>query len=232
MVREASTANSFDVTPRQFVGEFVGTLLLLAVVVGSGQMAAATSQGQIGLALTLHAISIGAVLTTLVIAFGAVSGAHFNPAVSFAFWMRGELPSGRLVAYVTAQVLGALVGVLIAHLMFDLDPLQLGSQARTGPAQWLSEVVSTFLLVFVIFGAVRNAPSAVPFAVGLVVMGGILFTGSTFFANPAVSIARATTDTFTGINPAHVPLFVISQIAGAALAVWFAGWLYGEASAD
>jgi glycerol uptake facilitator-like aquaporin len=171
-------------------------------------------------------------LTVLILVFGPVSGAHFNPAVSLAFYLRRELSLRDLVVFVAAQALGAIAGVLIAHLMFDLPLLQVSLHVRSGSAQWFAEGVATFGLLITIFGCLVNARASGPFAVGLYIMAAYWFTASTSFANPAVTLARCLTDTFAGIAPGGAPGFVLAQLAGALAAVVFAGWLWGTESVD
>lgn len=211
---------------QRLAGEALGTAWLLITIVGSGIMANQLSGGNTGLALFVHAASIGAILVVLVVSLGPLCGAHFNPAVTFAFLLRREISAPMAIAYMVVQVAAAIVGVVVAHIMFDKAPIDWGSQARTGLGQWVAEVLSGFALVFAILAAVRTNKAAVPYIVGLVVMGGIIFTSSTFFANPAVALARSFTDTFTGIRPADVPAFVICQFVGAGIAVIVERWLY------
>jgi glycerol uptake facilitator-like aquaporin len=206
--------------------EWLGTALLLATVVGSGIMAQRLAGGNLAIALLGNTIPTGAILVVLITILGPVSGAHFNPAVSLVFAARRELPWIELGPYVVAQCLGAIAGAVLAHLMFDLAPLMIGTQARTGPSQWLAEIVATFALVLTILGGLRYAPSAVPWLVGLVITAAYWFTASTSFANPAVTLARGFTTTFAGIALGDVPGFVIAQLIGAATAMAVAGILY------
>ena len=209
---------------RKLAAEFIGTLLLLATVVGSGIMGAALAAGNDAIALLGNTAATGAILVVLITVFGPFSGAHFNPAVTFAFLLRGEI-SGRLAAgYAAAQVLGGLAGMLIAHTMFDLELLQTSARARAGFGQWLAEGVATFGLLATILGTLRVRPNAVAAMVGLYITAGYWFTASTSFANPAVTAARAFTDTFVGIQPAHAPAFMAAQFAGAAAALWLFRW--------
>jgi glycerol uptake facilitator-like aquaporin len=210
--------------------EWLGTAFLLATVVGSGIMAERLAGGNLAIALLGNTIPTGAILVVLITILGPVSGAHFNPAVSLVFAARRELPWIELGPYVIAQCLGAIAGAVLAHLMFDLAPLVIGTQARTGPSQWLAEVVATFALVLTILGGLRFAPSSVPWLVGLVITAAYWFTASTSFANPAVTLARGFTTTFAGIALGDVPGFVIAQLIGAAAAMAVAGILYPAAT--
>ena len=214
-------------TSRRLVSEFVGTLLLLAVVVGSGVMGEAMS-ADAGIALLGNTLATGAALVVLILVFGPVSGAHFNPAVTLAFWLRREIGTGLACAYVAAQVAGALAGVWLAHLMFELDIAQVSLKARDGLGQWTGEAVATFALVLAILGTVKRAPHAVPYAVGLVIVAGYWFTSSTSFANPAVTLARSLSDTFAGIAPGSVPGFLLAQFVAAAGATGFWAWMERE----
>ena len=215
--------------PRRLAAEAVGTGFLLATVVGSGIMAESLAGGNVAIALLGNTIPTGAILVVLILIFGPISGAHFNPAVSLAFALRRELGWGELGPYVAAQCLGGLLGVFAAHLMFELPMLQLGVKERLGGAQWFAESVATFGLLAAIFGSLRWRPSAVPMAVGLYITAAYWFTASTSFANPAVTFARGFTDSFSGIRPLDVPAFVIAQLVGAVLAVALFRWLLGEA---
>jgi glycerol uptake facilitator-like aquaporin len=199
--------------------EALGTAFLLAGVVGSGIMAERLADGNQALALLCNTLPTGAILTVLILALGPVSGAHFNPAVSLAFALRGELGRGTAAAYIVVQLVGAVAGVVVAHLMFDLAALQAGTNVRTGPGQWLGELVATFGLVLTILACLARNSAAVPYAVGLYITAAYWFTSSTSFANPAVTVARAFTDTFAGIAPPDAPAFIIAQLAGAGIAV-------------
>lgn len=211
---------------RRAIAEALGTGLLLAAVVGSGIMAQRLAGGNIALALLCNTIATGAVLTVLILIFAPLSGAHFNPVVSAAFAIRRDLAWTDAVLYIAAQVAGGVVGVWVAHLMFDLSPLQLSQTVRTGPGQWLSEAVATFGLLLTIFGGLASAPASVPYAVGLYITAAYWFTASTSFANPAVTVARSLSNTFAGIAPADVPAFLAAQAIGAAAAVIVSGWLW------
>ena len=210
---------------RRFAAEFVGTLLLLACVVGSGIMGVALAQGNDAIALLANAAATAGALYVLIVVFGPVSGAHFNPAVSVVMRLRGELATRDLLAYIAVQVLGAVAGVLLAHAMFDLPLLQPGTHVRTGAAQWLSEGVATFGLVLTILLGVRHRPTAVPALVASYIFAAYWFTASTSFANPAVTLARALTQTFAGIRPEDAPGFIVAQVVGAIVAALFVRWL-------
>ena len=211
---------------RRLAAEALGSAFLLAAVVGSGIMAAKLAGGNGALALLCNTIPTGAILTVLILAFGPVSGAHFNPAVTAAFAVRGELPWPVAAGYVAAQILGGIAGVLAAHAMFELPLWQLSTTIRTGPAQWFAEAVATFGLLLAIFGCLRSSPASVPYAVGLYITAAYWFTASTSFANPAVTISRSLSDTFAGIAPAGVAAFIAAQLAGAAAAGLIAAWLW------
>jgi glycerol uptake facilitator-like aquaporin len=198
--------------------EFVGTLLLLATVVGSGIMAENLAEGNTAIALLGNTIPTGAILYVLITTLGPVSGAHFNPAVTLVFWLKRQISLPQCVLYLVVQILGALLGALLAHLMFELEPIQISTKIRTGPAQWLSESVATFGLVFVILSAVEVKKESVAACVGLYITAAYWFTASTSFANPAVTLARSFTDTFAGINPMNTPAFVVAQLVGAGCA--------------
>jgi glycerol uptake facilitator-like aquaporin len=209
---------------RAVVAEFVGTAFLLLAVVGSGIMAQRLCGGNIGLALLANALATGGALVALIVAFGSVSGAHFNPVVTLASALR-EKSWNSVVPYVCAQALGALAGTALANLMFGLSAFTASHHERSGAAMLVSEFVATFGLLAVIWGCARARPAAAPYAVAAYIVGAYWFTPSTSFANPAVTIARSLTDTFAGIRPADVPAFVLVQIAGAIAAtllfVWF-----------
>lgn len=214
------------------VAECLGTAFLLAGVVGSGIMAAKLSGGNGALALLCNTLPTGAILTVLILTFGPVSGAHFNPAVSVAVALRRELPPAVAAMYIGAQIIGGIVGVWAAHLMFELPLWQLSGTVRSGPGQWFAEAVATFGLLLTIFGCSVRTPSAVPYAVGLYITAAYWFTASTSFANPAVTIARALSDTYAGIAPAGVSAFIAAQFAGALAAVALAGWLWRDPTVD
>jgi glycerol uptake facilitator-like aquaporin len=212
------------------LAEGLGTAFLLTAVVGSGIMAAKLAGGNGALALLCNTLPTGAILAVLILIFGPLSGAHFNPAVSLAFALRGELPWPTMCIYIVAQVIGGVVGVWAAHLMFELPLWQFSTTIRTGPAQWFAEAVATFGLGLTIFGSLAHAPSAVPYAVGLYITSAYWFTASTSFANPAVTIARSLSDTFAGIAPAGVFGFIVAQLLGTAVAIITSAWLWPRAS--
>jgi glycerol uptake facilitator-like aquaporin len=216
---------------KRAAAEFIGTAFLLAAVVGSGIMAQRLSGGNVALALLCNTLATGAILTVIILMFGAVSGAHFNPAVSLAFALRGELPWEIAAVYIVVQVLAGIAGVWLAHLMFDLPVWQVSMTARAGAGQWLAEAVATFGLLLTIFGCLARVPAALPYAVGLYITSAYWFTASTSFANPAVTIARSLSDTFAGIAPAGVAGFIAAQLAGMLAAVAVAGWLWRSAGA-
>ena len=215
-------------TPRKIAAEFVGTLLLLATVVGSGIMGETLADGNDAIALLGNTAATGAILVVIITIFGPVSGAHFNPAVTFVFALRREIGVSLALAYVVVQVAGGLAGTLLAHAMFDLELLQASSRARSGGGQWLAEGVATFGLLAAILGTLKVRPSAVAAMVGLYITAGYWFTASTSFANPAVTVARSFTDTFSGILPAHAPAFLLAQFVGATAALALFWWLGGS----
>ena len=199
--------------------EAVGTSLLLIGVVGSGIMGAALAGGNTAIALLANAIATGCILYVIITVLGPISGAHFNPSVTLAFWLRGEITTRPALMYVAVQITGGILGVWATHAMFDLPILQTSETLhRTGPAQWWSEVVATWGLLFVIFGGLRSRPDAVPTLVALYITGAYWFTSSTSFANPAVTIARSLSDTFAGIYPGHVLGFIAFQLLAVGLA--------------
>jgi glycerol uptake facilitator-like aquaporin len=215
---------------RRVFCEGLGTALLLAAVVGSGIMAQRLSGGNAALALLGNTLPTGAILAVLILVFGPLSGAHFNPAVSVALAMRRTLPWRDTAAYIAAQIGGGLLGVWIAHLMFDLPLWQVSATIRTGAGQWLAEFVATFGLLLTIFGCAARTPAAIPYAVGLYITAAYWFTASTSFANPAVTIARSVSDTFAGIDPGSAPAFVGSQFVGMLAAVSLSNWLWPSAN--
>ena len=212
-------------TTRRLVGELLGTALLLAAVVGSGIMGEHLSGGNVAIALLANTLATGATLVTLIFTFGAVSGAHFNPAVTLADASQGGMQWRDVPGYIAAQTVGAVLGVWAAHLMFAEPVLQVSQHVRAGSAQMFSEFVATFGLLSVIWGCGRLRSEAVPLAVGLYITGAYWFTASTSFANPAVTLARAFTNTFAGIRPADVPRFVAAQLIGAFAATFLFRWL-------
>jgi glycerol uptake facilitator-like aquaporin len=201
---------------RRLLAEGLGTAILVATVVGSGIMAERLAGGNQAIALLGNTIPTGAILIVIITILGPLSGAHFNPAVTLVFAGRGEFPWNEVVPYIVVQCVGGICGTAIAHLMFDLAPLAIGTTTRSGPSQWLAEAVATFTLILAILGGLRYAPTAIPWLVGLTITAAYWFTASTSFANPAVTLARAFTTTFAGIAINHVPAFIAAQLAGAA----------------
>ena len=211
---------------RTLASEALGTCFLLIAVVGSGIMAERLSGGNVAVALLANSIATGCALYMLITVLGPVSGAHFNPAVTLAFWMRKEIAMPHALAFVAVQIAGGIAGVWLAHVMFEEQVFQIGTTARTGVGQWVAEVIATFGLLLTILGGVRYRPEAIPALVALYITGAYWFTASTSFANPAVTIARSFTTTFAGIDPAHMPMFIAMQIVGAVAAVTLARWLF------
>ena len=203
---------------QKLLAEGLGTAFLLVGVVGSGIMGAALADGNTAIALLANAIATGCILYVIITTLGPISGAHFNPAVTLAFWLRGQIETRQAGLYVVVQIIGGVLGVWAAHVMFDLAILQASTTARAGVAQWFSEILATFGLLFVIFGGLKSRPDAIPTLVALYITGAYWFTSSTSFANPAVTIARGFSNTFAGINPAHIPMFIVMQIVGVGLA--------------
>ena len=211
---------------RKLVAEGLGTALLLAVVVGSGIMAERLSGGNNGVALLANAIATGAALYPLILSFDGLSGAHFNPAVSFVMGINRELRWGLVAPYAFVQILGAILGVWLAHLMFDMPILQTSPKLRTGIGQWAGEFVATFGLIMVIECGRRRFPAQLPATVATYIVAAYWFTSSTSFANPAVTIARSLTATFAGIAPENAAAFIVAQFAGALASALVFGWLY------
>jgi glycerol uptake facilitator-like aquaporin len=201
------------------VAELIGTALLLAAVVGSGIMAERLCGGNVGLALLANAIATGGALYALIVMFGPISGAHFNPVVTLALAWRGDSGRDRVLPFLAAQVVGAILGVWLAHLMFVLPILQVSTKVRTGLGQWSAEATATFGLVLLIVLGVRKQAPSLPAAVAVYIVGAYWFTASTSFANPAVTIARSLSNTFAGIAPADAPAFIVAEFAGALLAL-------------
>lgn len=217
---------------RRLVAEGLGTAFLLAIVVGSGIMAERLAGGNLAIALLANTIATGAGLVALILMFGTISGAHFNPVVTLSEAWQKNMPATEVVPYIAVQVLGAFAGVAAAHGMFG-DPMFFASQhVRTGGAQWLSEFVATFGLIAVIIGCSRSRPSVTPFAVAAYITAAYWFTSSTSFANPAVTLARSATDTFAGIRPGDAPGFIVAQLLGAGAATLVFCWLYPPAPRD
>jgi len=219
---------SVPTATQRCVAECVGTALLLAAVVGSGIMGERLAGGNVAIALLANTIATGAALVAVILTFGAISGAHLNPAVTLAAASQGQLRWSDVPGYVAAQILGAFGGVFSAHLMFDEAVLQVSTHVRTGGSQLFSEFVATFGLLAVIWGCSRRRADAVPIAVGLYITAAYWFTASTSFANPAVTLARSFTDTFAGIRPADAPGFIVAQLAGAVSATLLFRWLVPE----
>ncbi len=213
---------------QKLFAEFLGSLLLAGVVIGSGILALDLSGGNIAVALIGNTAATGAILWVLVATLGPISGAHFNPAVTLAFFLRRQISVPLALVYIVLQVTGCIFGAWLAHAMFELPLLQIAETDRSGSAKMLSEGVATFALVFAIFGAIKHAPKAVPAAVALVITAGYWWTASTSFANPAISIARALSDTFAGLRPADLPGFISAQFIGAAVATACAAFLFPQ----
>lgn len=210
---------------RRIAAEGIGTMFLLAAVVGSGIMAERLAAGNVAIALLANSIATGATLIALILTFGPISGAHFNPAVSLADAAQGGLPWREVPGYLFAQIIGAFAGVAVAHLMFGEAVVSISHHARAGSSQVFSEFIATFGLVCIIWGCARFRSSVVPFAVGAYITGAYWFTASTSFANPAVTLARSLSNTFAGIRPIDVPGFIVAQLAGAAAATILFRWL-------
>ena len=213
---------------RRLFAEWLGTLLLLATVVGSGIMAERLADGNVAIALLGNTIPTGAILVVLILVFGPISGAHFNPAVTLAFYIRKEISARDGMFFVAAQIAGGIIGVFIAHLMFENPLIDPSTHARTGISQWISEFVATFGLVATILGLVKSRPDAIPYAVGLYITAAYWFTSSTSFANPAVTIARGFSNTFAGIDPSHIAAFIVVQLIAAVTATYTFEWLLDE----
>ncbi|MGB7288032.1 MAG: MIP/aquaporin family protein [Salaquimonas sp.] len=210
---------------QKLTAEFIGTLFLLATVVGSGIMAERLAGGNVAIALLGNTIPTGAILVVLITMLGPISGAHFNPAVTLVFALKRAISTRDSLAYVAMQIAGGIIGVWIAHMMFDEALFQFSQKARTGNAQWFSEGIATFGLIFTILATIKAKESAVAMAVGLYITAAYWFTASTSFANPAVTIARSLSNTFAGIRPDDVVLFVAAQLAGAVWALLFCRFL-------
>ena len=218
--------------PKRLVAEVLGTAFLLATVVGSGIMGERLADGNLALALLGNTLATGAILVVIILIFGPISGAHFNPAVTLSFLIRREISVQIALLYVFAQIIGALLGTFSAHFMFEEPIFQLSTQSRTGSGQWLAETIATFGLIATILGTLRWRPNALPYAVGLFISAGYWFTASTSFANPAVTLARSLTDTFSGIDPSHAPWFILAELVGAVLATGCFGWLLSQKTTD
>ena len=210
---------------RRLAAEFIGTAFLLATVVGSGIMGENLAGGNVAIALLGNTIATGAILVVLILVFGSISGAHFNPAVTLAFLLQRTVAPGVALAYVVTQIAAAICGTMAAHIMFAEPTLMISENVRTGLGQYFAEFVATFGLVATILGCLRFRPEAVPYAVGLFITAGYWFTASTSFANPAVTIARTLTDTFSGIAPADAPAFIAAQLIGGVAGTVVFAWL-------
>lgn len=215
---------------RRLFAEWFGTMMLVATVVGSGIMAEQLAGGNVAIALLGNTIATGAILVVLITILGPLSGAHFNPAVSFAFALRGEITPKIAALYAIWQIIGGLCGTVLAHLMFEQTVWQTSAHMRSGMAQYGSEFVATFGLLAVIFGGICYRQTAVPWLVGLYITAAYWFTASTSFANPAVTIARSFTDSFSGIFPGDMPFFIIAQMLAAVAASLVCGWLFADQS--
>ena len=213
---------------RNLTAEAIGTFFLVATVVGSGIMAENLAGGNIGIALLGNTIATGAMLFVLITFLGPISGAHLNPAVTFIFWLKREKNTLEALMYILIQLLFGLLGTFAAHLMFALDIVQVGTVDRGGFNQWVSELIATMGLLLTILGCLKTSPKAVPAAVGLYISAAYWFTASTSFANPAVTIARGFTNTFSGIDLSHVPMFILSQFAGATVALLLIQFLFSR----
>ena len=212
--------------PRRLAAEALGSALLFATVIGSGIMAERLAGGNAAVALLGNTVATAAMLVVLITVLGPVSGAHFNPAVSLVAALRCDLGGRDAMAYVAAQLAGGLAGVIVAHAMFDLPLIETGVKLRSGPGQWLGEFVATFALLLTILGTVRFRPAWVPVTVAMAITAGYWFTSSTSFANPAITLARSLTDSFSGIRLADAPGFIAAQFAGALAAAAAARWLF------
>jgi glycerol uptake facilitator-like aquaporin len=211
---------------KRLAAEGLGAGLLVATVVGSGIMGERLAGGNVALALLGNTLPTGAILVVLILALGPISGAHFNPAVSLVMGLRKEHPWREFLPYAAAQIVGGCIGTLVAHGMFELPLLELAVKARSGPGQWFAEFIATFGLVVAILAVSRFRSEAIPVAVGLYITAAYWFTASTSFANPAVTIARALTNSFSGIAPADVPMFIVAQLAGALVGLAIMSWFF------
>ncbi|MDX8536031.1 MIP/aquaporin family protein [Mesorhizobium abyssinicae] len=216
--------------PRRLVAEALGTAMLVAAVIGSGIMADRLTH-DVALALLCNTLPTGAILVVLITILGPISGAHFNPAVTLVFGLRHQIARDMALTYVAAQLAGGILGTLVAHAMFDMPLVSLSTTVRSGSGLWIAEAVATFGLVFTILAGLRFRADAIPWLVGLYIVAAYWFTASTSFANPAVAVARALSNTFAGIRPLDVPAFVAAQLAGALVAMKLAGWLLAEPQA-
>lgn len=216
--------------PRRLSAELIGACLLAATVIGSGILAVQLSAGNDGVALLGNTLATAAILYVLVAILGPISGAHFNPAVTLVMTLRGDMPVREAALYIPLQITGCVLGAILAHAMFDLPLIQEATTNRAGAGRLLGEAAATFALVFAILGAIRHRPNDVPAIVALVITAGYWWTSSTSFANPAITIARALSDTFAGIRPADAPGFIAAQVGGALIAWLVGGWLFGRKS--
>ena len=222
------TASSpFDLKRRLF-SEGLGTAMLVAVVIGSGIMSESLAGGNDAIALLGNTLATGAALVVLILIFGPISGAHFNPVVSLSFALQRQLPWPEFLTYTIVQIIGGVAGAMLAHVMFSLPLIEASTHARTGVGVWTGEIVASFGLLATILGCLRSRPEAIPYAVGLFITAGYWFTSSTSFANPAVTIARSLTDTFSGIRLGDVGGFIVAQIVGTLLATAVFNWLWGQ----
>jgi glycerol uptake facilitator-like aquaporin len=212
---------------KRLAAEALGAALLVATVVGSGIMGEKLAGGNVALALLGNTLPTGAILVVLILALGPISGAHFNPAVSLILGLRKAHPWREFMPYVAAQIVGGCIGTLVAHGMFELPLIEVAIKARTGPAQWFAEFVATFGLIVTILAVSRFKAEAIPVAVGLYITAAYWFTSSTSFANPAVTVARALTDSFSGIAPGDVPMFIVAQLVGALAGLGVMSWFFG-----
>ena len=222
---------SYDLT-RRLAAEALGTFFLVMAVVGSGIMAENLAGGNVALALLCNTVATAAILVVIITIFVSVSGAQFNPAVTLVMLLRGHIEGRVALLYVVVQIASGCLGAVAAHLMFGLEPIQLSATARTGSGQWLGEFIATFGLIATILGCLRFRPEALAASVGLYIGSAYWFTSSTSFANPAVTIARALSDTFSGIAPADAPVFIVAQILGAVVAAYLFGWLFAAPAAS
>ncbi|RWA58126.1 MIP/aquaporin family protein [Mesorhizobium sp.] len=216
--------------PRRLAAEALGTAMLVAAVIGSGIMADRLTH-DVALALLCNTLPTGAILVVLITILGPISGAHFNPAVTLVFGLQHQISRNVALTYVAAQLAGGILGTLVAHAMFDMPLFSLSTTVRSGSGLWIAEAVATFGLVFTILAGLRFRADAIPWLVGLYIVAAYWFTASTSFANPAVAVARALSNTFAGIRPLDVPAFVAAQLAGALVAMTLAGWLLAEPQA-
>ena len=213
---------------RAYFSEFLGTTILLFTIIGSGIMGETLADGNTAIALLGNTIATGAILFVLITIFGPISGAHFNPAVSIAMLISKKITKIDAVIYIILQIIGAVLGVLIAHLMFELQIFQISLKLRQGPSQGFSEIVATFGLIIVIFGGLKVRPDAVPALVGFYITSAYWFTASTSFANPAVTLARSLSNTFAGINPSNIGMFIFCQFVGMLIAIIVVKYIFSS----